>query len=59
MADVDKIISALSGSVATVRLQGTVGNPDPKPIPFADSGETFRRFMIGEVKSEVRGTSGR
>ena len=58
MADVDKIISALSGSVATVRLRGTVGNPDPQVIPFADSGETFRRFMIGEVKNEVRGTSG-
>lgn len=59
MDDVDKIISALSGSVATVRLQGTVGNPDPKVIPFSDSGDTFRRFMVGEVKNEVRGTSGR
>lgn len=59
IADVDKIISALSGSVATVRLEGTVGDPDPKVIPFAESGDTFRRFMIGEVKNEVRGTSGR
>lgn len=59
MADVDKIISALSGSIATVSLQGTVGDPKPKVIPFADSGETFRRFMVGEVKNEVRGTSGR
>lgn len=59
MADVDKIISALSGSVATVKLQGAVGEPDPKVIPFSATGEAFRRFMVGEVKNEVRGTSGR
>jgi hypothetical protein len=59
MADIDKIISALSGSVATVSIQGSVGDPVVKVIPFAESGDTFRRFMVGEVKNEVRGTSGR
>jgi hypothetical protein len=59
MGDVDKILSALQGGLATVSIQGTVGDPDPKVIPFAATGDAFRRFMVGEVKNEVRGTAGR
>jgi hypothetical protein len=59
MADVDQIFAALQGAVATASIEGTVGNPTPRVIPFAQSGEAFRRFMIGEVKNEVRGTAGR
>jgi len=59
MADFDKIVGALQGGVATVSLEGTLGNPNPKVIPFAQAGEAFRRFMVGEVKNEVRGTAGR
>jgi len=59
MADVDQILKALQGSIATASIQGTVGEPQPRVIPFAQSGETFRRFMIGEGKNEVRGTAGR
>jgi hypothetical protein len=59
MADVDQILAALQGGVATASIEGTVGQPQPRVIPFASSSETFRRFMIGEVKNEVRGTAGR
>jgi hypothetical protein len=59
MADVDKILAALQGGLATVRIGGTIRTPDVKVIPFAQSGDAFRRFMVGEVKNEVRGTAGR
>jgi hypothetical protein len=59
MGDVDKVLAALQGGLATVSIGGTVGNPDPKVVPFASTGDAFRRFMIGEVKNEVRGTAGR
>jgi hypothetical protein len=58
MADVDKIVQVLSGSIATVNIQGTVGEPNPVKILFGESGDTFRRFLVGEVKNEVRGTAG-
>ena len=59
MADVDKILSALQGGLATVNIGGTVREPEPKVIPFAQTGDAFRRFLVGEVKNEVRGTAGR
>jgi hypothetical protein len=59
MADVDQILRALQGGLATASIQGTLKDPQPRVLPFADAGEAFRRFMIGEVKSEVRGTAGR
>ncbi|MDB5318636.1 MAG: hypothetical protein JWN40_267 [Phycisphaerales bacterium] len=59
MADVDQILGALQGAVATASIQGTLKDPQPKVIPFAQTGEAFRRFMVGEVKNEVRGTAGR
>jgi hypothetical protein len=59
MADVDKIISALQGGLVTVDIKGTVRDPDVRVIPFASAGDAFRRFMVGEVKNEVRGTAGR
>ena len=59
MADVDKMLAALQGGLATVRIYGTLGTPDPRVVPFAATGDAFRRFMIGEVKNEVQGTAGR
>jgi hypothetical protein len=59
MADVDQILGALQGAVATASIEGTLGDPAPRIIPFAEAGEAFRRFMVGEVKNEVRGTAGR
>jgi hypothetical protein len=59
MGDVDKIISALQGGLVTVNIGGTLREPDVRVIPFASAGDAFRRFMIGEVKNEVRGTAGR
>jgi hypothetical protein len=59
MADVDKVLAAFVGGLATVEIRGTVREPDPKVIPFAQSGDSFRRFLIGDVKNEVRGTAGR
>ncbi|HEY7120363.1 MAG TPA: hypothetical protein VH475_27490, partial [Tepidisphaeraceae bacterium] len=59
MADVDQVLRALQGAVATASIQGTVGKPAPKVIPFALTGDAFRRFMLGEVRNEVRGTAGR
>ena len=59
MADVDKMLAALQGGLATVRIYGTLGAPDPRVVPFAATGDAFRRFMIGEVKNEVQGTAGR
>jgi hypothetical protein len=59
MADVDKMIAALQGGLVTVGIKGTVREPDVQVIPFASAGDAFRRFMIGEVKNEVRGTAGR
>jgi hypothetical protein len=59
MADVDQILRALQGAVATAAIEGTLRDPTPRVIPFAEAGEAFRRFMVGEVKNEVRGTAGR
>jgi hypothetical protein len=59
MADVDQVLKALQGGLATVDIGGTVREPVIKVIPFAASGDTFRRFMLGEVRNEVRGTAGR
>jgi hypothetical protein len=59
MADVDAVFKALQGGLATVSLEGTVGEPTPRVIPFAAASGAFRRFMLGEVKNEVRGTAGR
>jgi hypothetical protein len=59
MADVDQVLKALQGGLATVEITGNVGKPVTKVIPFAAAGDTFRRFMLGEVRNEVRGTAGR
>jgi len=59
MGDIDRVISAWTGSVATVQLNGTIGAPTPRVILFSQSGETFRRFLLGEVKNEMNGTAGR
>jgi hypothetical protein len=59
MADADKMIAALQGGLATVEIKGTLAEPDVHVIPFGSAGDAFRRFMIGEVKNEVRGTAGR
>jgi hypothetical protein len=59
MGDVDAILKALQGGLATVSVTGTVGDPVVQVVPFAAAGDTFRRFMLGEVKNEVRGTAGR
>jgi len=59
MADVDKLLSALQGNLATVQIAGTVSQPQVKAIPFADAGGAFRRFMLGEVQNEAKATAGR
>lgn len=59
MADVDQLLKALQGGLATVEVTGSVRDPAPRVIPFAQSGDTFRRFMLGEIKNETRGTAGR
>jgi hypothetical protein len=59
MADVDQVLKALQGGLATVSIGGTIGKPDIKVIPFMAAGSTLRRFVLGEVSSEVRGTAGR
>ena len=58
-ADIDKIFQALQSNLATVAIGGTVKKPEAKVIPFAEAGSSFRRFMVGEVQSETRGTAGR
>jgi uncharacterized protein involved in outer membrane biogenesis len=59
MADVDQMLKALQGAIAVVQIEGTIRDPRNHAIPFSESGDTFRRFMLGEVKNEVRGTAGR
>ncbi|HSI32895.1 MAG TPA: hypothetical protein VK986_04835 [Tepidisphaeraceae bacterium] len=58
MGDVDKLLSALQGNVATVNIGGTIADPKIKAVPFAESGGAFRRFLVGEVQNEVGGTAG-
>ena len=58
MGDVDAILKALQGGLATVSVTGPVREPVIQVVPFAAAGDTFRRFMLGEVKNEVRGTAG-
>jgi hypothetical protein len=59
MADVDKVLAALQGGLATVAIEGTVKQPKPRVIPFAASSDTFRRFMLGEVSEATKGSAGR
>jgi hypothetical protein len=58
MADVDAIMQSLQRSMATVQIGGTISAPKTDVVPFTSAGDSFRRFMVGEVKEETRGRAG-
>jgi hypothetical protein len=52
MADVDAVFSAIQGSVATVRVDGTVHEPKPRIATFDEVESTLRAMLLGDVRSE-------
>ena len=50
IADVDQIMAVLTSSLATVKLGGTIADPQNQQATFADVGEGLQRFMRGQVQ---------
>lgn len=55
LADVDQILNVVQSDLATVRISGTVADPEVAPVPFGEAGEALKRFIVGEVRNETRG----
>jgi len=54
LADVDQVLNVLQSNLTTVELGGTVRDPDVRPIPFSEVNSDMKRFLLGDVNSEVR-----
>ena len=58
IADAEKILSVLEQNVTTVKISGTLAKPKPKLVPFSDVGAGLRRFLLGDVSTETKGSAG-
>ncbi len=58
IADAEKILSVLEQNVTTVKITGTLAKPKPKLVPFSDVGSGLRRFLLGDVSTETKGSAG-
>ncbi len=58
LADVDQILTALQGAVTTVGIKGTVRERKIEPLMLNEIGGDMRRLLVGDVKSETRGSMG-
>ncbi len=53
LADINDILAALQRNFTTIAISGTVRNPSRRVILFGDVGDEMRRFIIGDVSSEL------
>ena len=57
LADINDILAAIQRDLTTVAISGDVRKPKITPMFFGDAGGEFRRFIAGDVNSEL-GTNG-
>lgn len=57
IADVDKLLTALQGTLATIHVEGTVHDPKIRSVPFAGISSSLRELILGDVRpaTEVPG----
>ena len=58
VGDVDKLLSALQGNLATIRVEGTVHDPKVQTEPFAGISSSLREFILGDVRSQTQNAAG-
>jgi hypothetical protein len=58
MADVNKIFSVLQHGVTAAHIGGTLEHPQVTPAAFNDLGQSLRKILLGDVRSETRGSAG-
>jgi len=54
LADVDQILSVLQSNLTTVRINGTIANPDVRTATFSDVGSGLKQFLTGQVNESRR-----
>lgn len=59
MADVDEVLNVLQSNVTSVVLYGTVEDQKTRLVPFAELSGAMKSFLLGDVRDETRGGSGR
>jgi hypothetical protein len=52
LADVDQIMAVLQSNLTTVKVSGTVEQPQVKTATFSDVGDALKRFMGAQVQGE-------
>jgi hypothetical protein len=52
LADVDQIMAVLQSNLTTVKVSGTVEQPQTKTATFSDVGDALKRFMGAQVQGE-------
>jgi hypothetical protein len=52
--DLDAILTALQTDLTTVRIAGTVRNPQIIPLAFSDIGAGMRMLIVGDFEKEKR-----
>ncbi|MCC7351739.1 MAG: hypothetical protein IT446_14355 [Phycisphaerales bacterium] len=58
MADMDAMLGALQGALTTMRVTGTIEQPNVAPMAFSELGGDILGMILGETKSP-RTTAGR
>ena len=48
--ELDKLMTSLQKSVASVSIEGTLGNPDVKIVPFPEISSAVRRLLWGQLR---------
>jgi hypothetical protein len=51
MADMDAVLSAIQGALTSMRVTGTIEQPNATPMAFGDLGGDILGMILGETKS--------
>jgi hypothetical protein len=54
LADFDAVLDATTSGLTTVKVEGTIEDPQVKESAFSEAGDALKRFIVGEVNTEVR-----
>ncbi len=55
LADVDDVLAVLQSDVTSVVVEGTVRDPEVRPVPFGEIGASMRSLLLGDVREETQG----
>jgi hypothetical protein len=53
LADINSIMKVIQSDITTIEFHGTVRKPQWQPILFGGIGDELRRFIVGDVSSEL------